>query len=373
LNAYSRISKAVRAKREITPAGEWLLDNFHLIEGQIALARRHFPKAYSRKLPRLVDGPNAGHPRVYEIALELISHVDGRVDAESLTAFVDTYQSEATLDLGELWAIAIMLRLALIENLRRVSAQLTAHRRSRDSAIDWAERMVAVAEQEPGNLIIVAAEMVRENPTLTPAFVAELTRRLQGHGLAASVPMVWLEQRLAEQGHSVEQIVQQETQSQAADQVSIGNSIGSLRFLAAMDWRKFVETLNVVEERLRRDPAGAYAVMDFATRDTYRHAVERIARHSPLSEEQVARRRRLADQCVGKNDGNHARARRVYLIDKGPPLEETVGLRLSPRVFLSGWRRILLLGCRCSFGTSPPRCGCWDKRHRGVHRIGSFG
>src|SRR5207244_1380727 len=140
------------------------------------------------------------------------------------------------------------------------------------------------------HLIIVAAEMVRENPALTPAFVAELTRRLHGHGLGASVPMVWLEQRLAEQGHSVEQIVQQETQSQAADQVSIGNSIGSLRFLAAMDWREFVETLSVVEQRLRDDPADAYADMDFAARDSYRHAVEWFARHSPLSEEQVAQK-----------------------------------------------------------------------------------
>jgi hypothetical protein len=218
-----------------------------------------------------------------------------------------------------------------------VAVQLAAHRRNRDQAIDWADRMVAVAEQEPGNLILVAAEMVRANPTLAPAFVAELTRRLQGHGLAASVPMVWLEQRLAEQGHSVEQIVQQETQSQAADQVSIGNSIGSLRFLAAMDWREFVETLSVVEQTLRDDPANAYADMDFATRDSYRHAVERIARHSPRSEEQVAQKAvELAGQRVGKNDGD-IRTYHVgyYLIDKGHHmLERAVGLRLSPRILL---------------------------------------
>jgi cyclic beta-1,2-glucan synthetase len=335
LNAYGRINSAVRAKREITPAGEWLLDNFHVIQEQIALARRHFPKTYSRELPGLVGGPNAGHPRVYEIALELISHVDGRVDAESLTAFVEAYQSVATLHLGELWAIAIMLRLALIENLRRVAAQLADHRQSRDRAIDWAERMVAVAEQEPGNLIIVAAEMVRERPTLTPAFVAELTLRLQGQGLAASVPMIWLEQSLAEQGHSVEEIIQQEAHFQAADQVSIGNSIGSLRFLAAMDWREFVEALSVVEQRLRDDHA--YADMDFATRDSYRHAVERLARHSPLSEEQVARRAvELVGERVALNDGDTGTSHvGYYLIGKGRrQLEQAVGLRLSLWILL---------------------------------------
>ena len=110
----------------IAPAGEWLLDNFYLIEEQIRTAKRHLPKAYSRELPRLLQGPSAGLPRVYDIALEAIAHGDGRVDAESLRRFVAAYQTVAPLKLGELWAIPIMLRLALIENLRRVAARIAA-------------------------------------------------------------------------------------------------------------------------------------------------------------------------------------------------------------------------------------------------------
>src|SRR6185295_5280470 len=104
--------------RRITPAAEWLLDNFHLIEEQIRTARQHLPKGFSRRLPHLVSGPQADFPRVYDMALELISHIDGRLDALHLTSFVQAYQSVAHLKLGELWALPIMLRLALIENLR---------------------------------------------------------------------------------------------------------------------------------------------------------------------------------------------------------------------------------------------------------------
>ena len=125
VDACNLLTAAVRAKRRITPAGEWLLDNFYLIEEQIRTAKRHLPKDYSRELPRLASGPSAGLPRVYDIALETISHGDGRVDPDSLTRFVAAYQTVTPLKLGELWAIPIMLRLALIENLRRVARAMS--------------------------------------------------------------------------------------------------------------------------------------------------------------------------------------------------------------------------------------------------------
>ena len=141
ISARNLLADAVKTDRRITPAGEWLLDNFYLIEEQIRTARRHLPKGYSRELPRLLNGPSAGLPRVYDIALETISHGDGRVDSESLSSFVAAYQTVSALNLGELWAIPIMLRLALIENLRRVAARLGAGRIARNQADHWASRM----------------------------------------------------------------------------------------------------------------------------------------------------------------------------------------------------------------------------------------
>src|SRR4051794_7214338 len=136
-DAYEVVTNGVKRGRRITPAAEWFLDNYHLIEEQIRTARRHLPPGYSRELPRLADGPSAGYPRVYAIALELISHADGRADAESLRAFVVAYQSVTPLKLGELWAIPIMLRLALLENLRRVAANVMTASRGRERAAYW--------------------------------------------------------------------------------------------------------------------------------------------------------------------------------------------------------------------------------------------
>lgn len=283
------LAAAVRANRRVAPAGEWLLDNFYLIEEQIRTAKRHFPKGYSRALPRLASGPSAGLPRVYDIAREAIAHGDGRVDPESLSRFILAYQKVTALDLGELWAIPIMLRLALIENLSSVGARVAASTLDKDRAAGWADWMTEVAERDPKSLILAVADMARSNPAMASSFVAELARRLQGHSAALALPLTWIEQRLAESGRTIDHMVQLESQTQAAGQVSVSNSIASLRLFSAMDWREFVESKSQVEQLLQQDPAGVYPRMDFQTRDTYRHVVEHLAKVGRLSELDVAR------------------------------------------------------------------------------------
>jgi hypothetical protein len=192
IETYDLVTAAAEQNRRIEPAAEWLLDNFYLVEEQIRAIRRLLPPSYSRELPRLATGPAASFPRVYGIALELITHVDGRVDAASLNGFIASYQSVESLKLGELWALPLMLRLALIENLRRVAVRIAAARRDRDLAGNWAERMVSVVEHKPTDLILVLADMARADPPLSGAFLAELTRHLQGRIPILRLPIIGL-------------------------------------------------------------------------------------------------------------------------------------------------------------------------------------
>lgn len=330
-NICNVLTEAVTADKPLTPAGEWLFDNFYLIEEQIRTAKRHLPKSYSRELPLVARGPSANLPRVYDIALQAISHGDGRVDTESLKRFVMAYQAVANLQLGELWAIPIMLRLALIENLRRVGVHVAAGRIDRNLADAWADEITKVAEKDPKSLVLVIADMARSDPPMTTPFISELARRLQGQGPALALPLNWIEQRLAESNQTIEQMVHIGNQQQAADQVSISNSINSLRMLGAIDWRDFVEAISVVEQTLREDPHGTYGDMDFATRDHYRHAVERLAKVSPISEVEVARHAlRLARNSAARNEGAAKAHVGFYLIDKGlPDLEQAAQVRLS--------------------------------------------
>ncbi len=324
--------ESIRSGKNITPGAEWLLDNFYLIEEQVVIARKHLPKGYSEGLPCLASGASAGMPRVYDIVLEIISHSDGRVDAKGLSSFIANYQKQTVLTIGELWAIPIMLRLAVIENLRRVAGKMALEMIDQNMADYWADKMMLVVKEEPGNLILTIADMARSHPVLDSPFVAAFTRKLQGKGPSLALPLTWMEQQLSGLGINSNDLVRQENQKQATDQVSVRNSIGTLRFIGATDWRIFVENLSQVEFILRQDTSGEYSLMDFPTRDRYRHVVERIAHAANIPETEVAQKALDLTKQANVDTGVISKFNHIgyYLIDKGmSQLEAAVNCRFG--------------------------------------------
>ena len=249
--SYHEVAQAVGLGSPQTPAAKWLLENYTFIEEQIDQVRLLFPPGYSRQLPRLRSGPLNGFPRIYEMAIELVSHTDGRVDVENISHFIGSYQSVHPLRLGELWAVPIMVSLALMENLRRVSRRIAWRRQHRESAVDWSGRFVRAVQEDPKSLITVLADFVRSQTVMSTPFLAELTSCLQGTHPAMGLVINWVEQELSERGQTLELVQQAEIQDQAADHASISHSITSLRQLGRIDWRDFVEALSTMESILR--------------------------------------------------------------------------------------------------------------------------
>lgn len=311
-------------KAVISPAGEWLLDNYYLIEEQIRTVRQLLPKNFGKGLPSL----GAPHccPRIYDIATEVISHSDGLWDIKILTRFLTTYQSACPLTLGELWAFPGMLRLALIENLCRVSTEVASAQQECNLADFWVNKLQDSAGNNPASQIIVIADMARSNPQPASAFIAELVRRLQGYG--SVLPLTWVEQCLSDVGLTQREAIDSFNQQQAASQLSVSNSIMGLRKLTETDWSGFVESLSVVEKILRTDPAAVYGSMHFDTRDNYRHQIERLSRNSPHDEAAVAARAvALAQQPGGSYQQQHVG---FYLTGPGrAALEKDLSVRYS--------------------------------------------
>ncbi|HEY0841878.1 MAG TPA: glucoamylase family protein [Methylotenera sp.] len=337
LTAYDIVTAAAIPGQRVVSAEVWLLDNFYLIEQQIDLARRHLPLGYSRQLPRLVDGSSAGFPRIYDLALALISHMDGRIDNDNVTHIIEAYQTVESLKMGEIWAFPIMLQLALLENLRRIGLRIVSRREELDTAITWADRMLETVEKEPNKLILLLAEFANSDVPLTASFVEEFYTRLQAHGAAMVLVQTWVEQKLLEQGVTATQLTEVAGRTAAASQISIANSIGSLRFIGAMDWRTYVESLSAVEHALADDPAGMHALQDFATRDRYRHVIEEVARDSACSELAVAREAIALAQNAANVVGTDERTAHVgyYLIEHGRhQLERIVGKKVSWQTYV---------------------------------------
>ncbi|GGA40567.1 GH36-type glycosyl hydrolase domain-containing protein [Pelagibacterium lentulum] len=279
LAAYRESAVAVEGDRGVVPAAEWLLDNYHLVEAQIREIREDLPPSYYRQLPKLANGPFVGYPRVFGIAWAFIAHTDSHFDPTTLSRFVAAYQRIQPLTIGELWAVAITLRIVLIENLRRLADQITIGRATRADADALADRLLAVGTESDSGWPI-------SNEPLSERFAAQLAKRLRDQDPATTPAQGWLEQRLAAQGTSIEVAVQHALQRQGSSNVTVRNIVTSMRLISDVDWAELFEGMSLVDARL--SAASGFADMDFPTRDLYRSAIEQLARGAPGTELDIA-------------------------------------------------------------------------------------
>ncbi|MEP6687383.1 MAG: hypothetical protein ABJC36_03480, partial [Gemmatimonadales bacterium] len=226
--AHARLTAASDRGLDVGPAGDWLLDNYHVVQEHIGEVRESLPSGYYRELPVLSGGPLSGYPRIYEIAITLISHSEGRIDLENVSGFVEAFQEVAVLTIGELWAVPAMLRLGLIENVRRMALR-TVQRLDEIEAADAAAADLGAAGRASSAALDTALErFASKPPPLTPAFVSRFLQQLRVEG-AALPAVVRLEQWISEEALSAEEATSRATQRLALTQVVMANSITSLR------------------------------------------------------------------------------------------------------------------------------------------------
>ncbi len=290
LEAYRAIESAVGAGRAITPAAEWLLDNYHLVEEQIREIRDDLPPGYYRQLPKLTAGPFAGYPQVFGVAWAFVAHTDSRFDPEMLRRFVRAYQRVQPLSIGELWAVAITLRIVLVENLRRGARRIETSRAARQEADTLADRLLGV-NGHPGEPMRSVFQHYEQAP-LEESFAVQFVQRLRDQDPKVTRALMWLEERLAAQGTTADEIVHDEHQSQGATNVTVRNIITSMRLISDVDWTELFENVSLVDDTLRS--GSDFADMDFPTRNLYRSAIEELARGSKLTELEIARAALLA-------------------------------------------------------------------------------
>jgi cyclic beta-1,2-glucan synthetase len=284
LECYRATAKAIQNEHAITPAAEWLVDNFYIVEEQLREIRDDLPVGFYRKLPKLADGHLEGYPRVYGVAWAYVAHTDSRFDPDVLRRFVAAYQRVQPLTIGEMWAVAITLRVVLVENLRRMAERIVLGRSARLEADVLADSLLGTG----GQSLVAPATVLRqfEKKPLERAFAVQLVQRLRDLDPKVGPILLWLDERLAAQGTTADEIVRAEHQQQAAMSVTVRNIITSMRLTSAYDWHTFFESVSLVDEVLRR--GSNFADMDFSTRDYYRRAIEDLSRGSKHSEIEVA-------------------------------------------------------------------------------------
>ena len=345
LAAYRASAVELESGRSISPAAEWLLDNYHVVEEQVREIRDDLPPGYYRQLPKLADGPLAGYPRVFGLAWAFVAHTDSHFDSDTLRRFIAAYQRVQPLTIGELWAVAITLRIVLVENLRRLAEQITSGRAARADANAIADRLLATGHARDALTIDIET---RSPAPLSEIFAAQLAKRLRDQDPTAMPALGWLEQRLQAQGASVESVVQHAQQRQGASNVSVRNIITSMRLMSEIDWTALFESVSLVDARLRE--ASAFAAMDFPTRDLYRSAIEQLSRGSSCSELEIVDRvlttcRLTASEATDPPEADRVRDPGYHLIAGGrPAFERTIAFRTPAKLWVSRYSVRLGIG-----------------------------
>ncbi|HMF87647.1 MAG TPA: hypothetical protein VK575_06180, partial [Gemmatimonadaceae bacterium] len=333
---YHELNTGAERGLDISPAGDWLLDNFYIVQEHIREIRTNLPKGYYEELPKLATGSLAGYPRAYEVAIELIAHTEGHLDLDNITLFVREYQTVTALRMGELWAIPTMLRLGLVENIRRMALRVAARLQEVESADRAATVLREASEESQKALAAALADFVDNHPPFTPTWVARFLQQVRSYQTNFT-PLIWLEQWIAEDGPSAEEAATRSNRRVALTQVTVANSITSLRTISRLDWKDFVESQSVTEKLLRQDPSGHYLAMTFGTRDHYRHIVEHIAKRVKRPEEEIASETLALARLAAPNDVRRAHVG-YFLVDKGRTvLEGKVGYTPPPGEWLYRW------------------------------------
>ncbi|MGV2122328.1 GH36-type glycosyl hydrolase domain-containing protein [Agrobacterium vitis] len=281
LRVYRTTAADVEAGATITPAAEWLLDNHYIIEEAIQEVRRDFPKKFYRQLPTVKVGDRI-IPRVMALAWLYVAHTHSTVTRESMTALAEGYQSEHSLEIGELWALPSMVRFVLVENLRRISTRVEKSRQMRRKANEAADEIVRLNDEAACREYLKQLESLADDNT----FATQFLYRLRNGSQTSAVAVSWLEQRLEANGRTTEEAMAAEHNRLSSGNVSMGSIIKGLRTIDDTEWSVWVEEVSHVDKILRSH--SDYEALDFGSRNSYRNTIEKLARRSDKSELEIA-------------------------------------------------------------------------------------
>ena len=313
----------------ISPAAEWLLDNFHLIEAQFAEINAGLPRSYFTSLPKLLDEPLAGLPRVYGVAWAFVAHTDGAFDVAMLVQFLCAYQEVRTLNLSEMWALPTTLRVVMIENLRRLAVRVATNKAAREVANRCVDQIDTLALSTFKALL----DLLNARG-LGRVFLVQMAQRLQDLGAVSATPeqalvQDWLRTALPD----LAAMQLQQAADHAADNLSMSNAITALRAIGDADWPELIAQSSPLMRLMLSSPV--FAAEDTSTRDHSLHAIERLAKRSGESEVAVARVL-LGLMATSKDAASSASAH--WLLGGGrPALWTTLGLPASRVANWSLW------------------------------------
>lgn len=316
LKGYEYVDGEMKYKRDVIPVAEWLMDNIYLIEKEYKDIKHNIGEDFYKNIPIVEEGKFKGYPRIYVIAQEIICKSENKIDKQTIIQFLDEYQKHCILTSNELWVLPKMLRIGLIQSISDITVKIMDAQIEKRRADIIGDKIINATNHgaERDELISILSENIK----FTPHFSERLLKILRDNAIDNENIYSCIDKKLEEVSTSTDQVITLEHKIQANLKLLMGSCINSIREVEALTWRECFEKLSYVEQVLREDPAKIYEKMDFASRDYYRHNIQKIAGYMDLTEAYVAQMSiQCAKEVVADGENEYKKHVGYYIIDKG--------------------------------------------------------
>lgn len=314
LEVYQLLNEHLKMGISIHPAGEWILDNFYIIEENVKEVIHELPKDKYCNLTGLYTGKYAGFARVYVLASEIVAYTDNKLDSNVIKDCINAYQNKKSLNMDEMWNIGVFFKIALIENIRQICEKIYSAQLQKEKAEDLINRFVKENTHNVTEFNLV--HRLKPNSADKFAFLEYISGRLREYGKSAYPFFKVVEDTVRKMGTTLSEVVKKEHFDIAIRRLSMANAILSIKNIMRIDFMEIFEQVNGVDEILNNDPTGTYENMDYKTKSYYRNAINKISKKTKVSEVYVAKK--ALELAVNNND-DIERKKHVgyYLVDAG--------------------------------------------------------
>lgn len=316
LKAYNYIDRETKSKEDIIPASEWLMDNFYLIEKEYKELKNIVSKSHDLRLPVITKETGSVVPRIFELAISIIDKCQGTLDETILNSSLKEFQENYVLTSRELWALPIMLRIALINKISVISEDMMKAMKEKKEADKISEEILRISDD--GEIALKQLNASFENIDFTVYFTERLLKILRDSGIENPEIYKFINEKLQLKDKSNEKMIVASLKLEAAMQHGLGNCIKVMRVIEAINWKKLFEANSILEETLASDPAGIYSEMEFKSREYYRNKIEELAGKLKISEVYIAKKAiECASEAGSSDDYEYKKHVGYYIVDEG--------------------------------------------------------
>ena len=313
---YQLLNEHVKLGITTHPAGEWLLDNFYIIEETVQQIQKELTLKKYMNFLGIANGKYKGFARIYVLAAEIVAYTDNKIQKEDLEDYLLSYQEKKTLSMEEIWNIGLFLQIAIIENITEICEKIYSSQIQKMKAENIVQRLIETTQGNKKNHIYhvknIKKDMLQD---VKYPFIEHMSYILKQYGKRGYRYLKVLDEIIEMTGTTVQEVIKKEHFDIAVKKVSIGNSITSIKTIQRINFLEIFEKINGVEEILKQDPADVYSKMDNMTKESYRNIIKEISRKTKISEMYIAKKiLQLAKENKNKGKKSHIG---YYILDKG--------------------------------------------------------